>query len=104
MELLKTSAGDKGLAINTLALLGALAEAGPEAAQAVVEAGGVQALLAQCEAGGGEHVAEGSVDALCKLIASGPGPKDAVATKVRILGAAASLWQERPVTISPPVR
>ena len=56
VELLKASAGDKGLTINVLALLGALAEAGPEAAQALV-------------------------DALCKVIASGPGPKDVVATK-----------------------
>ena len=70
---------DPGLQLNLLVLLGTLGEAGEATLQSVLDAGGLQQLLARADPQQSEQLQEASVDALCKLAANSGAAKDAAA-------------------------
>lgn len=81
---------DPGLTVNLLGALGALAEGSLDGAQAVVAAGGVEAVLAQASAASEqqlqlqqtEALREVAADVLCKLAGQGEELRAALAERV----------------------
>ncbi|PRW59849.1 importin subunit alpha-7 [Chlorella sorokiniana] len=79
VSLLEGGVADGGLQLNLLVLLGTLGEAAEETAQIVLDAGGLEQLLARADPAQPEQLQEAVVDGLCKLAANHPPAKDAAA-------------------------
>ena len=85
------AAADPGLQLNLLVLLGTLGEAAETTAQLVLDAGGLQQLLARAAPGSPPQLQEAAVDGVCKLCSSFAPAKDAAAAAGAIPALAALL-------------
>jgi len=64
--------------LNSLTALGGLGECSEEGLTSVLNAGGVPAVVAYCKPGNGDVIVqEAAVDAICKLMSTGSGAKEA---------------------------
>ena len=88
---LQGSPGTDGLVFNLLVALGILGAAGDAAAESVLSAGGMAALLAQCDPQLDEGLQEVTVDALCRLAAHSTAAKAAAVERGAIPALAAML-------------
>ena len=79
VKLLEGGLEDASLQLNLLVLLGTLAEASSDTCQLVLDAGGLEQLLARADPQRGEQMQEAAVDGLCKLAANSTAAKDAAA-------------------------
>lgn len=79
VTLLEGGVEDAGLQLNLLVLLGTLGEASGETAQLVLDAGGMEALLARADPQASEQLQEAAADGVCKLAANCAAAKDAAA-------------------------
>lgn len=70
---------DPGLQLNLVVLLGTLGEAAEATAQLVLDAGGLQQLLARAAPATSAQLQEAAVDGVCKLCSSFAPAKDAAA-------------------------
>lgn len=68
---------DDGLQLNLLVLLGTLGEASEATAQLVLDAGGLQQLLAAADQATSQQLQEAAADGLCKLVSGSAVAKEA---------------------------
>ncbi|KAL4458681.1 hypothetical protein ABPG75_013546 [Micractinium tetrahymenae] len=90
---------DAGLQLNLLVLLGALGEAAEATAQLVLDAGGLQQLLAAADPAASQQLQEAAADGLCKLVSGSAVAKEAAAGAGVIPRMAALLGAPSDITV-----